>query len=142
MWILEWLPNSVFYALFYTGIFGLLTSFVVTFIPFISSYKFPIQLISVIVIIFGAYMIGGISNEEKWKARIVEIEQKAINARLDSEKQNSKIIEKVVNKVEVVKTRGDDIIKYVDREVVKYDNSCVIPKEFIKAHNDAAEQPK
>ena len=43
---------------------------------------------------------------------------------------------------ELVKTRGDDIIKYVDREITKYDQQCVIPKEFVKAHNDAAEPLK
>jgi hypothetical protein len=57
-------------------------------------------------------------------------------------------VEKVITKTKVVKERGDEIIKYVDREIVKYDTKflpggiCEIPKEFIKAHNDAAEPPK
>jgi hypothetical protein len=38
--------------------------------------------------------------------------------------------------------RGEDSIKYVDREIVKYDSQCVIPKEFIDVVNKAAEQPK
>ena len=53
-------------------------------------------------------------------------------------KENIKLVEKVVTKTQVVKQRGEDIIKYVDKEIVKYDNTCVIPKEFIEAHNRAA----
>jgi len=142
MWILNWLPNWIFYAIFFACLLGLLASFVIKFIPIISTYKLPIQAASIVAIVFGTYMSGAISNEEVWKARIVEMEQKAIDAQLDSVKENVKIVEKVVNKVQVVKTRGQDIIKYVDKEIVKYDNTCVIPKEFTKAHNDAAEQPK
>ena len=62
--------------------------------------------------------------------------------------ENIKIVEKVVNKVQIVKTRGQDIVKYVDREIVKYDTKfapggvCEIPKEFVEAHNRAAEAPK
>ena len=57
-------------------------------------------------------------------------------------------VEKIVKQTEYITTRGKDIVKYVDREVVKYDTKfasggqCEIPKEFIKALNDAAEVPK
>ena len=53
-----------------------------------------------------------------------------------------------MTKTQIVKTRGKDIVKYVDREIVKYDTKfakggmCEIPQEFIKAHNDAAEAVK
>ena len=142
MWILQWLPDWIFYAIFFAGLLGLLATYIMKFIPFVYVYRTPIQAVSVLLIALGTYMSGAISNEEVWKARIVEMEQKAIDAQLDSVKENVKIVEKVVNKVQVVKTRGQDIIKYVDKEIVKYDNTCVIPKEFTKAHNDAAEQPE
>ena len=54
------------------------------------------------------------------------------------------VIEKVVTKTKVVKEKGQEVTKYVDREIVKYDvkfapgGECEIPKEFIKAHNEAA----
>jgi hypothetical protein len=69
-------------------------------------------------------------------------------AAVESAQENVKIVEKVVKKTEYIKTRGEDIINYIDREVVKYDTKfapggvCEIPKEFIKAINDAAEAPK
>ena len=54
----------------------------------------------------------------------------------------------MVNKVQIVKTRGEDIIKYVDKEIIKYDTKflpgeiCEIPNEFVEAHNRAAEVAK
>jgi hypothetical protein len=51
-------------------------------------------------------------------------------------------VEKVVTKTLVVRERGDDIVRYVDREVVKYDSKCEIPKEAVSAVNKAAEGVK
>ena len=93
-------------------------------------------------------MAGAIHDNESWEAKVREMEEKVAAAEAQSKEENIKIVEKVVNKVQIVKTRGRDIVKYVDREVVKYDTKfapggvCEIPKEFIKAHNDAAEAPK
>ncbi len=93
-------------------------------------------------------MAGAIYDNDVWEARVKEMEEKVAAAEIQSKEENIKIVEKVVNKVQIVKTRGQDIVKYVDREVVKYDTKfapggqCEIPKEFIKAINDAAEPPK
>ena len=148
MWMLQWLPNWIFYGIFFAGLLGLLATYVMKFIPFVYVYRTPIQAISILAIAIGTYMSGAISNEEAWQARVKEMEAKVAAAEIESLKENVKIVEKVVKKTEYIKTRGEDIIKYIDREVVKYDTKfapggvCEIPKEFIKAINDAAEAPK
>ena len=148
MWILNWLPNWIFYGIFFAGLLGLLATYVMKFIPFVYVYRTPIQAVSVLAIAIGTYMSGAISNEEAWQARVKEMEAKVAAAEVQSVKENIKIVEKVVIKTQIVRTRGEDIVKYVDREIVKYDTKfapggvCEIPKEFIKALNDAAEAPK
>ena len=148
MWILQWLPDWIFYAIFFVGLLGLLATYVMKFIPLVNVYRTPIQAISILAIAIGTYMSGAISNEEAWQARVKEMEAKVAAAEVQSVKENIKIVEKVVIKTQIIKTRGQDIIQYVDREVVKYDTKfapggvCEIPKEFIKALNDAAEAPK
>lgn len=87
-------------------------------------------------------MAGAIHDNDAWEARVKEMEAKVAAAAAESTKENVKITDRVVTKIQMVKQRGEDITKYIDREVVKYDTQCVIPKEFIKAHNDAAEQVK
>jgi uncharacterized membrane protein len=138
MWILNFLPDWIFYALFFIGIVGLLATFVMKFIPFVYVYKTPIQVVSVILIAIGTYMSGAISNNEKWEAKVKELEIKLAGAEVASAKVNTQIVEKVVVKREYYKERGKDVIQYIDREVVKYDERCVIPKEFVEAHNNAA----
>lgn len=146
MWILEWLPNWMFYAIFFAGILGVVATYVLGFIPFLSAYKIPIQVISIIAIVVGTYMAGAISNEESWLAKVKDVEAKVAEVQVQSAKENIKIVEKVVKKIEIVKVQGNEVIKYVDREVVKYDTKfapggiCEIPKEFFIAHNDAAKE--
>ena len=146
MWILEWLPNWIFYAIFFAGILGVIATYVLGFIPFLSAYKIPIQVISIIAIVVGTYMAGAISNEESWLAKVKDVEAKVAEVQVQSVKENIKIVEKVVKKLEIVRVQGNEVIKYVDREVVKYDTKfapggiCEIPKEFFIAHNDAAKE--
>ena len=148
MWILNWLPNWIFYGIFFAGLLGLLATYVMKFIPFVYVYRTPIQAVSVLAIVIGTYMSGAISNEEAWQAKVKEMEAKVAAAEIESQKENVKIVEKIVKKTEYITRRGQDIIQYVDREVVKYDDrfrpggQCELPKEFIKAINNAAEAPK
>jgi len=151
MWILNWLPNWIFYAVLIAGVVGLVVSYFVrflSFIPFIYVYKTPIQIISILAIAIGTFMSGAIYDNNTWQARVKEMQDKVAAAEIQSKEENVKIVQKVVTKTQVIKTRGEDIVKYVDREIVKYDEKfakggvCEIPQEFIKAHNDAAEAPK
>ena len=144
MWLLNWLPDWLFYAIGLIGVIGLVSTSLLRYIPIpaIYMYKTPIQLVSIVLIGFATYMSGGIANEAKWNARVKEVEAKVAAAEVESVKQNVKIVEKVVKKTEYITRKGNDVIQYVDREIVKYDSSCVIPKEFVKAHNDATDLNK
>jgi hypothetical protein len=144
MWILKWLPDWIFYGILFIGVIGYAATYLLKYIPIpaVYMYKTPIQLVSIAFIVFGVFMSGAIYNEESWIARVKEMEAKVAEAQAKSAEENVKIVEKVVTKIQVIRDRTDVGIKYIDREVVKYDNTCVIPKEFVKAHNDAAEPPK
>lgn len=137
MWLLKFLPDWIFYALVLWSAFGLLIS---KFIP--DMYRTIVRLTLVVLLLFGVYMVGGISNEQVWLERVAEMEAKVAEAEKESVKQSAKITQKVIVKQQLIRERGADIVTYVDREVVKFDTTCVIPKEFVIAHNKAAEQPK
>jgi hypothetical protein len=138
MWILSILPDFVLHLILIAGILGTIAGFVLGFIPFIAAYKLPIQICSVILLSLGVYLEGGLANEQVWRLKVKEVEAKLAKAEAQSATENVKIVTKVVKKLELVRTRGSDIIQYVDREVTKYDVSCPIPGVVIKAHNDAA----
>ena len=142
MFILSILPDFALHLILVIGILGTLAGFVLPFMPFVNAYKMPIQICSVLLLSLGVYLEGGLANEQQWKLKVAEVEAKLANAEAQSATENVKIVTKVVKQLELVRTRGDDIVKYIDREVTKYDAACPIPDVVIKAHNDAAADPR
>lgn len=140
--MLSFLPDTFWHSLVFLGMVGIALSFVLTFIPFIRKYNVAIQTICIIVLVIGVFMEGVIANDNKWTAKVKELEVKLAQAETQSVKETVKIVDRVRYKTEIVKVRGEEIIQYVDREIVKYDNRCEIPKEFVNAHNKAAEGVK
>ena len=148
MWIISFLPDWVFHAITFMGVLGTVAGFVLGMVPVIKTYIIPVRVISILLLSLGLYLEGGLADYAVWEAKVKEVEAKLAQAELQSAKENTKIVTKVITKTQIVRTRGQDIVRYVDREIVKYDvkfapgGQCEIPKEFIKAHNDAAEVPK
>ena len=87
-------------------------------------------------------MNGAVYNENAWREKVAELEKKVEEGKLQSEKVNTQIVTKYLTKTQVIKEKGEDVIKYVDREVVKIDERCVLPSEAVKAHNQAAMERK
>ncbi len=137
MWALKFIPDIVFYIILFAGLIGIIVS---RFIP--AYYRSAITAVSILFFCFGLFMSGAIHNNAEWEARVKELEVKLAQAEVESQKENTKIVEKIVYKNQIVKQRGEDIIRYIDKEIVKYDNQCIIPKEFIDAHNKAAKGVK
>jgi len=148
MWILSILPDAAIHIIFGLGILGTIAGFVLGFIPFIKTYKLAIQIISLIVLVFGVYLEGGLADYKEWEIRVKEMEAKVAQAEAKSANTNVEIQEKIVEKTKVIREKGRDIIKYIDKEVVKkeevikYIENCPVPKEIIDLHNQAAELNK
>jgi len=148
MWIINFLPDWVFHTIFAIGVVGTIAGFLLGFIPFIKRYSIVIQICSILILVLGVFLEGAMTDNKEWVIRVKEMEAKVAAAEAKSQKVNVEIIEKVVKKTEYIKLRGQEIIKYVDRDIVKYDTKfapggiCEIPKEFITLHNKAAEAPK
>ena len=140
MWILKFLPDWIFYAIFLVGLIGFAVTYLFKYIPipFLYVYRKPIQIGSVLAIIFGTFMSGAIYDNEAWEARVKEVEAKVAKAEVESKVANEKINDKVEKTKEKIIQKQIVVKQYIDREIVKYDNTCVIPKEFVEVHNKAA----
>jgi hypothetical protein len=123
---------------------GVIASIVLSSIPFIRTYALPIEIGSLLLVVFGVWFEGAISNQAEWEAKVKDLQIKIAEAETKSAETNTKIITKTVKQLELVRTRGDDIIKYVDREVavdkevIKFVENCPIPQIIVNAHNAAA----
>jgi len=144
LWVLQLLPDWIFYAILSMGLVGLVVTYFLRFIPIpaIFIYKTPIQLASVAMIALGVYMSGVIANEQKWKDRVAELEKQYAESQVKSEKVSTEVVTKYITKREVIREKGEEQIRYIDREITKYNEVCKLPKEVITLHNEAAKAPK
>jgi hypothetical protein len=153
MWILHFLPDAVILwftnLLLFAGVAITVAGFFIHRIPFplIYQYQLPFKIVGVVLLVLGVYFRGGYAIEITWRERVAEVEAQLRVAEQQSAQENTRIETRVVKKTEYITRRGSDIVQYVDREIVRYDTKfapggqCEIPREFIKAHNQAAEAP-
>ena len=138
MWILEWIPNWIFHFVVLAGVLGLLASWVIRMIPFVATYRLPIQAVSILALVFGVYMEGAISNQESWEAKIAEAKLEVAQKETKSAEATTKVVTKYVEKVKIVKENADVIVKEVPKYITKEsDAKCAIPNAFVVLHDSA-----
>jgi hypothetical protein len=138
MWILSLFPEFVTHIIFFAGAIGVIVGFLLGFVPGIKPYQLAIQIISILVLSFGLYLEGGLAEQAIWELKVKDLETKVAKAETESQKVNTEVITKILTKKQVIKEKGDDIVQFIDREIVKYNNICEIPEIVITTHNAAA----
>jgi len=166
MWLLSFLPDTLLMYIVNIVLFAGIISFILAFfvlhkilnkIPSLSKYVTIIQIVSAVLLTAGIYFKGGYTTEMMWRDRVKELEAKVAAAEAESKKENVVIQEKIVKQKEFIKGKTEYITKYIDKletkevikevqgpervrieEVIKYIESCPVPKELINVHNDAA----
>jgi hypothetical protein len=148
MWLLHLLPDSliawVVNTILIAGTVTTVAGFFVRFIPFVNTYRIPVQIAGILLLTTGVYFHGGYTTEMAWRERVREVEAKLAAAETRSAEVNTEIVTRVVTQTKIVRERGNDIIRYVDREVVrdqeviKFVENCPIPDVIVNTHNAAA----
>jgi len=141
-WMLSIIPDAVlnwlYWAIIAIGLTGVFAGWLGKFIPLYGKYVGVLKPIGIAVLVLGVWLRGGYDTEMAWRDKVANLESKVKVSEEKSKEANTKIVTKVVVKREYYRTRGEDIVQYVDREITKYDNTCPVPAEVVKAHNDAA----
>ena len=141
MWILSYLPTWIFYAITVIGILGLISSYVLGMIPLITQYKLPLQILSVVVIAFGVFIIGGVENELSWQAKVKELEAQVAVATAKSNETNTKIQYKVVTKIQFVKEQVEVVKKEIEIQKEFINADCKVNPTAIDLYNKAVADP-
>ena len=148
MWFLSFLPSWYVHIIPLLALAIIFASMVLKVIPFVSTYYIPIRIIGFVLLLFGVFFEGGLYMNQEWTAKVKEMEEKIAVAEAKSKEVNVQIVEKFIVKQNTIREKGDEVIKYIDREIVKYDvkfapgGQCEIPKEFVDAVNKAAKDGK
>jgi hypothetical protein len=142
-WMFSLIPDSLLIWITYfiagAGFTLYIASKLTGWIPLISQYKLPAELVGVLMLVIGSYLFGGYGTEMAWRQKVKELEAKVKAAEEQSQKVNTVIQERVVTKIKVVKENV-----YVNREIIKevagkqLDASCSLPKSTISLHDSAS----
>jgi hypothetical protein len=142
MWILHFLPDAAILwfcnILLLVGVALTVAGFFAHRIPLVWQYQLPFKILGIALLTLGVYFRGGYAVEAEWRERVAEVEAKLAQAEQQSQQANVVIEKKGKDRIRVIKEKGEVIKQYIDREITKYDNTCVIPDEVVKAHNAAA----
>ena len=139
MWLLNFLPDIFFHIILLIGLLGIAVSFVLNFIPFVSTYRVAIQAVAILLTVAGVWYEGGIAKDQEYRAKIAELEKKVAVAEAKSHEVNTVIETKIVEKIKVVKENV-----YINREIIKevaggqLNAICTLPKSTISLHDSAS----
>ncbi len=142
MWILDFLPGWIFTLITLTGAGAYLVTEVLSNIPFVAQYLRAIRAGAIVALVFGVYMMGGSANQEKWEARVKELEAKVAIAEEQSKTANAKLDAKMKEKAKVIKEKEYIIQEKIVQIKDTIDAMCQVPIEAIKLLNEAAEERK
>ena len=146
MWIIQYLPEIVVHIIFTAGVLGVIAGFVLGLNPSTKPYKLAVQVISLLVLTFGVYLEGALADTKEWELKVKELEIKVAQAEAKSAQVNTVIQERVVTKTQVVREKAQEVIKYIDRdvvkkeEVIKFVERCSLPQDVVDAHNKAVDE--
>lgn len=121
-----------------------MAAFFIQTVPLLNQYRLPAQILGIALLVVGVYWRGGYAVESEWRERVAELELKVAAAEKQSAEINTEIVTKIVTKTKVIRERGNDIVRYLDREVVKnqevirFVENCPIPEVIVNTHNAAA----
>jgi hypothetical protein len=142
MWVLDFLPGWIFTLITLAGAGAYLVTEVLGNIPFVAQYLRAIRAGAIVALVFGVYMMGAAANQEKWEARVKELEAKVAVAEEQSKTANAKLDAKLKEKAKVIKEKEYIIQEKLVKIKDTIDAMCTIPAEAVKLLNEAAEERK
>lgn len=143
MWLLTLLPDSLMYyivlAIFALGVAGYLLGSFGGVIPVLKPHANIVKIVSIALMLLGIYFYGGYSTEITWRERVAELQAEIDKKDHSSALATKDIVIKYIKKTEVIKEKGDVIIKEVPKYITeKSDAECTIPQSYIVLHDSAS----
>ena len=141
MWILSFLPTWIYYAIVVMGILGVIASYVLSMVPLVNQYKIPLQVVSIVIIAFGVFIIGGVENELAWQAKVKELEAQVAVATAKSNETNTVVQQKVITKIQIVKQQVEVVKREIEVQKEYINTDCKVSPTAIDLYNKAVAEP-
>jgi len=111
----------------------------VAWLPVISRYKTPAEVLGVLILVAGSYLFGSYGTEMAWRQKVKDLEEKVAKAEAESKQTNSIIQTKIVTKVKEIKVFQDRIKEIIIEKEKIIDAQCKVPDEALEILNASAQ---
>jgi len=140
---LIWLPDFIWHLMVFIGVIGLFASELLGSIPFVSTYitKYttPIKGTAILILLAGIYMEGALAYQSYWDVEVKNAQIQAAKQETKAAEATVDVITKYVDRVKIVKEKGDVVIREIPKYITKeVDANCIIPESFRMLHTDAS----
>lgn len=130
------------YAILSAGIVLYILSKLVAWIPVIKSYRFPIEVIGIVLYGLGAFYAGGYGVERMWRDRVADMEKKVQELEGRQAEVVTKIETKVVTKIKKVVEIKEVIKKEIEYREKEINANCDISPAAIEMYNKSVSNPE
>ena len=138
MFLLSFLPDFVFHLIFIIGVLAVVAGYFLDNVPFIGQNAKTIQVAGILLTVVGIWFEGGIANEEKWRARVLELEAKIARAEAASAEANAALAEQLARNQVLIKETTAANRQRIQQQAEQINKECKVNTTVINVLNDAA----
>ena len=138
MWLINWLPDWIFYLVLLIGVLGIVASYVLQAIPFVSTHATGIQVAGILLTVVGVWFAGGIAKDREYQARITDLQLQVARAEQAAAEANAKIEYVYVDRIKVVEKIKYEVINSIRENANELDSNCKISPTVVDILNRSA----
>lgn len=135
----DWVVTYFVHIVFVIGVIGTLVGTFLNKIPFINQYGMIIKSISVVLLIVGLYLEGGLQNEMAWRSKVAEYEKRIEAAQVASNEANVIIQEKVIETVKIIKENTNANNQAIEANSTAINSVCKLSDTAWMLYNRASQ---
>lgn len=138
LWMLTFVPDWIYKAILYLGVFAVFAAYFLKVIPVVSAYSKGLKVTGIILIVVGVWFNGQLSADAKWKARVADLQDRIAQAEQQAAEASAQIETVYVDRVKVVKDTQYIIQGQIREFSVDLDATCQLSPRAVEILNDAA----
>ena len=134
----SWLLSGFVNTILVVGAILTVLSFFTSWIPFITQYRVPAQVIGFLLFVFGVYFKGCEATKLQWRGRVADLKQKFELAEQKSNNATQRLNNEVKRNKAAVRANTAAVKQEIARNATQLDSECRVSDLAITIHNNAA----
>ena len=137
--MISFVPHIIFDLICIVGILGIIASYVIKFIPFISQYHLPIQVLCIVLTVGGMYYEGKKARQDEYDREIAQLQVRIAESQAKSEQYNRELSDSIAENERLRGERKHAKQKIIEKVITKYDSNCKLSNAFVGVLNSSSQ---